>query len=399
MRNTSPSRSEGDAGAKRTQGMPGVAGRRHCSALPPSFRECATVSPNRPTTTRLARQSALPSTYEVRQLPVWPEIEQLRLESRGSRHKFWISIEEEPKLWLLKYPRPNTGEHWAEKIAAEVGKLIGVNCARVELAESSGDLVTICESFYPHVWLDEYDSNDETEDRLKAEHTGDGCMDWIVETASPGVEETILFEGRDVLAWSNDHYDVEARFGQRDHNLGDIVRAVKRMFEDLSTPGIAQVDDILQALASYALFDGLIGNMDRHHENWMLKIEFSDEGAWMSAAPSFDHASSLGRELRDDRRLRRMNSGGVMQYLQRGRGGVYNNVDDRYAPAPLALARSICQRWPDYTRDTLDRIASVGDSEFQSAVDRVPPEFMSQAAKDFAFQIIVTSRRELLRNI
>ena len=139
--------------------------------------------------------------------------------------------------------------------------------------------------------------------------------------------------------------------------------------------------------------------MDRHHENWMLKIEFSDEGAWMSAAPSFDHASSLGRELRDDRRLRRMNSGGVMQYLQRGRGGVYNNVDDRYAPAPLALARSICQRWPDYTRDTLDRIASVGDSEFQSAVDRVPPEFMSQAAKDFAFQIIVTSRRELLRNI
>ncbi len=340
-----------------------------------------------------------PSEYEVLQLPVWPEIQQLRLESRGSRRKFWISFEEKPKLWLLKYPRPDTGEHWAEKIAAEVGKLIGVDCARVELAESGGDLVTICESFYPDVWFGEYDLSDEQSDLLEGEQGADGEMDWIVEIVSPDVEETIFLEGRDVLAWSNDHYDIEARFRQRDHNVGNIVQAVKEMFHDLSTPGIAQIDDIMRALASYALLDGLIGNMDRHHENWMLKIEFSDEGNWMSAAPSFDHASSLGRELRDDLRLRRMSSGGVTDYLRRGRGGVYNDVDDKYAPAPLALARSVCHRWPDYTRDTMDRIASVGDSEFQSAVDRVPPEFMSEAAKDFAFQIIVTSRRELLRSI
>ena len=341
----------------------------------------------------------LSSDYEVRQLPFWPEIQQVRIESRGSRRKFWISIDDKPNPWLLKFPRPNTGEHWAEKIAAEVGKLIGVDCARVELAESGGDLVTICESFYPDVWFDEHDSSDEQSDLLEAEQAADGGMDWIVEIASPGVEETIYFEGRDVLAWSNENYDVEARFRQRDHNVGNIVQAVKEMFDDLSTPGIAQVDDIFRALASYALLDGLIGNTDRHHENWMLKIEFSDEGSWMSAAPSFDHASSLGRELRDDRRLQRMSSGGVMQYLSGGRGGVYNDVDDKYAPSPLALARSICQRWPDYTRDTLDRISSVDDVEFRSAVDRVPSEFMSQAAKEFAFQIMVTSRRELLRSI
>ena len=379
MRNTSPSRSEGDAGAKRTQGMPGVAGRRHCSALPPSFRECATVSPNRPTTTRLARQSALPSTYEVRQLPVWPEIEQLRLESRGSRHKFWISIEEEPKLWLLKFPRPNTGEHWAEKIAAEVGRLIEVDCARVELADCGGELVTICESF---------DSGNRDEQH---EHV-DELRDWFY-------DETILVEGCYVLAWNDDQYDVETRFGQRDHNVSNIIRAVKGLFRDPSFPAGGRVDDILQALASYAMLDGLIGNTDRHHENWTLQIVLvhASATAWMSAAPSYDHASSLGRELHDQSRKRILDTDGVLNYVNRGHGGVFGDGGQNRAPSPLDTAKYISQRWPEYTQATLQRIGETPDSEFRTAIDRVPTEFMGDIAKEFAYQIIVTSKNELLK--
>ena len=41
-------------------------------------------------------------------------------ELMGSKTKFWYLRQEEEGLWLFKYPRRNTGEHWAEKIAAEV---------------------------------------------------------------------------------------------------------------------------------------------------------------------------------------------------------------------------------------------------------------------------------------
>lgn len=339
------------------------------------------------------------SAYEVWQLPVWPDIQQLRLESRGSRRKFWISIDGEPNLWLLKYPRPDTGEHWAEKIAAEVGKLIGVDCARVELANSGGELVTVCESFDPDNWFELYEYVYEPNDLIEGEQIIVEEFAPVIQTDALGFQETIFLEGRDVLAWENDQYDVEARFGQREHNVGNIVRAVKEMFQDLSTPGIAQVDDILHSLSSYGLLDGLIGNTDRHHENWMLKMEFRDDLSWISAAPSFDHASSLGRELSDNQRRGRMHPDGVLRYLRRGRGGVFYDVNDRHAPGPLGLAMILCRNWPEYTKPTLDRISKVDDAELRTVVDRVPVEFASQIAKDFAFQIMSASRRQLLKTM
>ena len=337
-------------------------------------------------------------TYEVRQLPVWPEIEQSRAESRGSRRKFWISIEGEPSLWLLKFARPNTGEHWAEKIAAEIGNLIGVDCARVELADCGGELVTVCESFDPENLYELYEFVSEQSDWLEGEQIVVGDLDWANHVNPPSFQETIFLAGCDVLAWSKEQYDVEARFGQREHNVDTIVQAVKEVFQDISDPRVAQVGDILQALASYALLDGLIGNTDRHHENWMLQIAFKDDVGRMSAAPSFDHASSLGRELRDDRRRERMNSGSVLPYLRRGRGGVYHDVDDRHAPAPLTLAQMLCQKWPQYTMRTLERIGAVDDAELWAAVDRVPTELMSETAKDFAYEVMLVSRTELLES-
>ena len=62
-------------------------------------------------------------------------------EPRGSRTKFWIRFVGEPDRWLLKFPRPQTDEHWAEKIAFEIGRLIGVDCAQVELARYHGPAV------------------------------------------------------------------------------------------------------------------------------------------------------------------------------------------------------------------------------------------------------------------
>ena len=45
-------------------------------------------------------------------------------ESMGTKRKFWYSNpaeEESSPDWLFKYPRPEIlGEHWAEKIAAEI---------------------------------------------------------------------------------------------------------------------------------------------------------------------------------------------------------------------------------------------------------------------------------------
>ena len=47
---------------------------------------------------------------------------------------------------------------------------------------------------------------------------------------------------------------------------------------------------------------------------------------------------------------------------------------------------------------TLERIESLSDGRIRTAVERVPREFMTGLAKEFAVQVVTTSRQELLRS-
>ena len=78
---------------------------------------------------------------------------------------------------------------------------------------------------------------------------------------------------------------------------------------------------------------------------------------------------------------------------------MYLSESDERAPAPLALAQWLCNSWPDYARCTLERIRGVADSEFRTIVNRVPSQFISDVARDFAYQVLVTSKSELTRNV
>jgi serine/threonine protein kinase HipA of HipAB toxin-antitoxin module len=88
------------------------------------------------------------------------------------------------------------------------------------------------------------------------------------------------------------------KFRQADHTIENIQSAIRGLF-----PAEA-ADAMLTKLAAYLVFDALIGNTDRHHENWGLcyRADASTKTRTLDVAPSFDHASSLGRELVDTRR-------------------------------------------------------------------------------------------------
>ena len=152
-------------------------------------------------------------------------------------------------------------------------------------------------------------------------------------------------------------------------------------------------------LASFVLLNALVGNTDRHHDNWMLVYGVDSGQIWMRAAPSFDHASSLGRELTDARREQMLSANTVLDYLKRGRGGVFRTVTDEYAPSPLRLAQILCRWRPELAENWRERLDSVPDSGIRTAIERTPPEFMTATARGFAYQVVVTSKAELLRSI
>lgn len=298
-------------------------------------------------------------------------------EPGGSRRKFWVLGQDERTEWLLKFPRPGTGEHWAEKIASEIGALIGVDCARVELARWRNNLATICQSFIP----------------APRDHIAtDGPTDLAI-----GGARIDFLHGWEILETVIPGYDASRRFNQVSHNIKNIVLAIRATTQVESSNPFALSDIVLRHLASYALLDGLIGNTDRHHENWMVMYIRELGNLIALALPSYDHASSLGRELSDERRLQRLQRDDVLAYLYRGRGGVFVGERARPAPSPLKLAQMLCRWKPGFTRDTLDRIDDLEDHQIWVAIDRVPSEFMTETAKRFAYQVVTTSRNELLR--
>ena len=323
--------------------------------------------------------------YKVVQIPETLDAQ----ETRGARPKYWVRVGEDSERWLLKIPRPRTGEHWAEKVTAEIGHLIGVDCAQVELAQYAAHAVLAAENGERR--------DDEQGREERPEYLATICKSFVPDERDGDRSILSAYHGVEVLQFVVDGYDTDRRFGQKDHNIRNIAAGMAELMSVNSWEPMPRWRDALEKLASYVLLDGLVANTDRHHENWMIAYVEDLENEYVEVMPSFDHASSLGRELTDDKRRRILDSDGVRRYLENGRGGIYVNTRQRRAPSPLCLAR-LLRRWqPELTERTLARIDDLSEPETRRAIGRIPPEFMSDAARELAVQIITTSRQELLR--
>ncbi len=277
----------------------------------------------------------------------------LEPEAMGTKKKFWFR---DPtaggREWLFKYPQSSTGQHWAEKIATEVARVMRVPHATVELAEFRRTPGSASESF--------------------------------------AVDGQELVHGNQILERIVTGYDPTVRFGQSHHSFKNIWECLGRVFQEREA-----AETTKQQFAAYLVLDAVIGNTDRHHENWGF-LRRRDEGRWKGfLAPSFDHASSLGRELRDVRRTLLLEEERVGAYSEKGRGGIYWVEATRYGPSPLDLVRMAAARHSRYFLDTLESVRRLDDDAVLGIVDRVPSGWMSQPAREFAIKLIYYNRNKL----
>lgn len=263
-------------------------------------------------------------------------------EEMGSKTKFWYRHSgEEEREWLFKIPREDTGEHWAEKIAAEVAALLDIRHATVELATFDGVRGSVTESFVP--------------------------------------DEDELVHGNQMLEWFVHGYEAGRKYGQSSHTLKNIWQVMDGVFLESE----AEMKGKL-CIVDYLVLDAVIGNTDRHHENWGILFNLAGEDLECLLAPSFDHASSLGRELRDEHRDRLLDENRVGNYVERGHGAIYWSEEDQRGASPIELVRRGARTYPDFFRSSLDKVESLNERFLIDLVDRVPCNWMSPSARKFA---------------
>ncbi len=151
--------------------------------------------------------------------------------------------------------------------------------------------------------------------------------------------------------------------------------------------------------AGYLLLDALVGNQDRHHENWGLLIS---PGQSVTVAPTFDHASSLGRNESDERREARLNTMdkgySVEAYAARAKSAFYAT---RSAERPLSTIEAYVEgakSAPKAAMYWLERLADISDGAYWSILENIPDQFISNPAREFALRMLQHNARRLLES-
>ena len=263
----------------------------------------------------------------------------------GTREKFWYSKPDDETNWLFKYPRSNAGEHWAEKIAAEVASAVGVRHAKVELAEFQDTRGSVAESF-----------------------------------ARGG---RVLYHGNQMLELTVDDYELQEKFRESSHTLENIWKVIDSVFVESKAAKRMKL-----FIAEYLVLDALIGNTDRHHENWGIIRRRAGDGWRGFVAPSYDHASSLGRELLDERRDILLTENRVGDYAEKGRGAIYWSEEEQRGPSPLELVRRAAPTYPDLFRPAILKLARIDEKAFRQIVNRIPSDWMTSSARKFAIALM-----------
>lgn len=268
-------------------------------------------------------------------------------ETLGTKFKFWY-FEDDQKI-LFKRGRPN--EDWSEKVAAEIAHRIGIPAAKVDLATLDGDVGIISPSFL-----------------------------------EPGAQ---LFHGNELLMVRDDAYPVYERYHVGRHTLAAVFAALTSPpSEPAPIEGAPDGWDACDQMVGYLMLDALIGNTDRHHENWAIYTQDNRR----HLAPTYDHASSLGRneqprkmELCLSERDPRVTMG---TWVNRARSAFYAEPAAKKPLTTLAAFEDAACRRPAAARYWYGRLTAVDPEELQILFERLPDDRITALHRQFAVRIV-----------
>ena len=294
--------------------------------------------------------------YPIVQVP--PDASDLP-EQLGTKRKFWYRGPN--GVTLFKEGRPNTGENWAEKVACELAELLGLPHANYELAE----------------WRD---------------HKG-----VITPTFVPKGSRLVL--GNELLGKLIKGYQHQTRFKARQHTLQLVMSIMKWPEVGLPLaygppPGIAHASEVF---TGYLLLDALISNQDRHHENWGLILS---PGRMVTLAPTYDHASSLGRNELDQTRMRRLETkdrgDSVEAYVERAKSAFYQTLKAAKPLPTFDVFRQAAQLTPAAAQIWIERLRQIHTDQCENILNEIPASEISDAARRFALRMMQANRLRLL---
>ena len=152
--------------------------------------------------------------------------------------------------------------------------------------------------------------------------------------------------------------------------------------------------DAVDVFIGYLLLDVLVENTDRHHENW--GVVRSPNGT-VHLAPTFDHASSLGCHLTDERKAERLYTADrnytAAAFAAKARSALYRHELDTRPLLTVEAFLEAARHKPAAAVYWLELLNTVTDEEIAIILSSVPRERISDTAAEFANQLILINKK------
>lgn len=282
-----------------------------------------------------------------------PENAPTQFEQLGTKTKFWYRDQKERSM-LFKQGRPGTGENWAEKVCCEICRHLEIPHAEYDLAIWKGIQGVVTPSFVP--------------------------------------EGGRLVLGNELLAKIINEYDEGSRYQVRQHTVRTVMAVTSSKVIGLPLGWLAppkEIKDAASIFVGYLMLDALVGNQDRHHENWGL-VWVPQQGVFF--APTFDHASSLGRNETDSTRTEILSTNdrgrSIEAYIARAKSALFATPTSSKPLKTLDAFLKAAKIRPDAAEYWLKQLAKINYEDFKAILAEVPSSEISVLARNFAGRML-----------
>lgn len=261
--------------------------------------------------------------------------------TKGTRKKKVVWDKREKQVAFFKYEEYDCTESCSEKMAYEIAKVLEYPIARIELAEDENGVIGILNYLFVNT--------------KEVEHI-------------------------DAVSYINQNNLKREQFYT--------IKNIKSCLDQLD---IALFNQFLKIL----VFDALIGETDRHEENWGILI--GDEGYRIS--PLYDNGCNLLREFKDIKFAEKYYSGqkSFDSYIERSRSLIYNEATQK-TYTHLELIKELYKECPNIIQNEIDNISKLTDNEIDRIVQSIPNYLMLDKQKEYIIKFI-KRRKEKLREI
>jgi hypothetical protein len=191
-------------------------------------------------------------------------------------------------------------------------------------------------------------------------------------------------------------------YSQRSHTASAVLALLKNfpnLFPPFQSAPIQNLTVTVDIFIGYLLFDTWIANQDRHDQNWGLVRVKND----FYLAPSYDHGSSLARNLTDSGRIGRMATKdigfSIEKYVATARSSLYPNpIGSEKVKSFLTidLLRYAIRLFPTAGIFWAHRLNKISEKNVEEALEQIPISHMSNASKDFTKKLLILNQKRII---